>query len=218
MNRRALAVNALTFARVPLIVLWAVLAVLQELQGGFWLAFWACAAMLFSGLTDAWDGALARRWNVVSTLGKMADPLMDKVFYMVALPVLLWQASRNASWLYTFPLLVMTVLYLLRDTWVTFMRSIGTMYGADVAATWLGKVRTALSFPGIGWIYMFQAFAPLVPSNDSCVGNEGLMVPWSLSCLLVETVLIVLTLWSLVSYTRQYWPYLKKALERKEDL
>ena len=220
MNRRALAVNALTFARVPLIVLWAVLAVLQELQGGFWLAFWACAAMLFSGLTDAWDGALARRWNVVSTLGKMADPLMDKVFYLVALPVLLWQAVRLDPWLdfYTLSLLVLTVLYLLRDTWVTFMRSIGTMYGADVAASMLGKVRTALSFPGLGWIYMFQAFAPLVSPNDCCVGNEGLIVPWGLSCLLVEAVLIVLTVWSLVSYTRQYWPYLKKALERKEDL
>ena len=216
MNGKRLFVNALTFARVPLIFLWAVLAILQEFRGGFWLAFWACAAMLASGLTDAFDGALARKWGVVSTLGKMADPLMDKVFYMVALPVVLWQSVyQNPSDPHTLVILVLTVLYMLRDTWVTFMRSIGTLYGADVAAMWLGKVRTALSFPGIGWVYMFQAFAPLVPTNGSAVGNEGLMVPWYLSCLLVEAVLVVLTLWSMVSYTRQYAPYLKRALERK---
>ena len=87
-------VNALTFARVPLIFAWAALAVVQELLGdptgaaGLALAVGAGLAMLLAGLTDAWDGALARKWNVVSTLGKMADPLMDKVFYLVAFPVL----------------------------------------------------------------------------------------------------------------------------------
>ena len=216
MNGKRLFVNALTFARVPLIFLWAALAILQELNGGFWLAFGACAAMLFSGLTDAFDGALARKWGVVSTLGKMADPLMDKVFYMVSLPVVLWQSVyQNPSDPHTLVILILTVLYMLRDTWVTFMRSIGTMYGADVAALWLGKVRTALSFPGIGWVYMFLAFSPCVPQSGTCIGHERLMVSWYFSCLLVEGVLIVLTLWSLVSYTRQYAPYLRKALERK---
>ena len=47
-----------------------------------------------------------------------------------------------------------TILYMLRDTWVTFMRMVGTLYVADVAAAWLGKVRTALSFPGAGWVYV----------------------------------------------------------------
>jgi phosphatidylglycerophosphate synthase len=54
-----------------------VLAVVQEFGDSMALAFCAGAAMALSGLTDAWDGALARRWNVVSPLGKMADPLMD---------------------------------------------------------------------------------------------------------------------------------------------
>ena len=95
MSKKALFVNALTFARVPLIFLWAVFAVWQELAIGddrlspsVTLAVLAALGMLFSGLTDLWDGRLARQWGVVSTLGKMADPLMDKVFYLVAFPVL----------------------------------------------------------------------------------------------------------------------------------
>ena len=88
MSSKRLIVNAMTFARVPLIFAWLGFAIAQEFRGGFWLAFWACAMMLLSGLTDAWDGKLARKWGVVSTIGKMADPLMDKVFYIVAFPAL----------------------------------------------------------------------------------------------------------------------------------
>ena len=214
MTRRAQSrfVNALTFARVPLIFAWAVLAIVQEFAGdgvgGLALAVAAGVAMLLSGLTDAWDGALARRWNVVSPLGKMADPLMDKIFYLVAFPVLSWQVLHQGGNEFHALLMVgFTVLYMLRDTWVTFMRSVGTLYGAAVAAMWLGKVRTALSFPGAGWIYVYLCFHRLAPTAWEA--------PWRLSCYAVEGGLILLTLWSLHTYTVAYLPYLRRALERK---
>lgn len=214
MTRRAQSrfVNALTFARVPLIFVWAILAIVQEFAGNgagsLALALGACLAMLLSGLTDAWDGALARRWNVVSTLGKMADPLMDKIFYLVAFPVLSWQVlHQGGSECHALLMVGFTVLYMLRDTWVTFMRSVGALYGADVAAMWLGKVRTALSFPGAGWIYVYLCFHRLAPAAWEA--------PWRLSCYAVEGGLILLTLWSLHTYTVAYLPYLRLALERK---
>lgn len=216
MTRRAQSrfVNALTFARVPLIFVWAALAVVQELlaepTGGvsLVLAVGACLAMLLSGLTDAWDGALARRWNVVSTLGKMADPLMDKIFYLVAFPVLSWQVlHQGGNEVHALVMVGFTVLYMLRDTWVTFMRSVGALYGADVAAMWLGKVRTALSFPGAGWIYVYLCFHRLAPASWED--------PWLATCYAVEAGLVALTLWSLYTYTVAYLPYLKRALERK---
>ena len=216
MTRRAQSVfvNALTFARVPLIFVWAVLAVVHEFTRGatgadnLALAVAAGLAMFFAGLTDAWDGALARKWKVVSTLGKMADPLMDKVFYIVAFPVLSWQVIHQGGNEFHALLMVgFTVLYMLRDTWVTFLRSVGALYGADVAAMWLGKVRTALSFPGAGWIYAYLCFHRALPASW-----EG---PWLASCYVVEVGLILLTLWSLHTYTAAYLPYLKRALERK---
>ena len=210
MTSRRIIVNAMTFARVPLIFAWFGLAVAQEFRGGFWLAFWACAMMLLSGLTDAWDGRLARKWGVVSTLGKMADPLMDKVFYIVAFPALIWQILHQGgegAQVHALVMLGFTILYMLRDTWVTFMRSVGTLYGADVAAMWLGKVRTALSFPGAGWVYMYCCFHRMAP--------ESWNRPWLVSCYVVEGLLIVLTIWSLFTYTSAYWPYLRQALERK---
>ena len=225
MIRKSAIVNAITFERVPLIFMWAVFAVLGALararpEGGApnaALAVLASASMLFSGLTDLWDGQLARRWNVVSTLGKMADPLMDKVFYLVAFPVLVWLAAhQGADVSQTLPLLALTVLYLLRDTWVTFMRSLGTMYGADVGAMRLGKVRTALSFPGAGWIYIYFCFRWFVPKG-SC-DCALVATAWPASVLVVEALLATLTLLSLVTYTRSYMPYLRKALDEKGGL
>ena len=214
MNGRRIIVNALTFARVPLIFAWLGFAIAQErtvtesCTGSFWLAFWACLMMLLSGLTDAWDGALARKWSVVSTLGKMADPLMDKVFYIVAFPALVWQIGHQGeSDAHAIVMTLFTILYMLRDTWVTFMRSVGTMYGADVAAMWLGKVRTALSFPGAGWVYMYCCFHRMAPSSWNG--------PWLVSCYAVEGLLIALTVWSLFTYTSAYAPYLRKALAQK---
>lgn len=198
-------VNALTISRVPLVLLWAVLAVVSEFTGSAFAAVAACAAMLFSGLTDLWDGRLARKWGVVSAFGKMADPLMDKIFYLVAFPTLVWLIARQGeSSAHALAMLGFTVLYLLRDTWVTFLRSVGAMYGADVAAMWLGKVRTALSFPGAGWVYVYLAFHRFVPD----VWGER----WLISCYAVEFALGVLTVVSVFTYTAAYMPSLRKSV------
>ena len=215
MSKKALFVNALTFARVPLIFLWAVFAVWQELAIGadrmspsVTLAVLASLGMLLSGLTDLWDGKLARQWNVVSTLGKMADPLMDKAFYIVAFPTLSWQIlHQGGNEFHALAMLAFTILYMLRDTWVTFLRAVGAAFGADVAAMWLGKVRTALSFPGAGWVYVFLAFRRYAP--------DSWQVPWTWSCYAVEALLVALTLWSFWTYTLAYLPSLKMALARK---
>lgn len=208
MIKKRLIVNALTFARVPLILLWLVLAIVDEFVGGFWLGFFATFAMFLSGMTDLFDGKLARKWGVVSALGKMADPLMDKVFYVVAFPALAWIAARQGQVsVHALGLLGFAILYMLRDLWVTFMRSVGTMFGADVAAMYLGKVRTALSFPCAGWVYMYLAWHALVP--------EQYATPWLISCYAFEALMIVLTILSLFTYTKEYLPYLKKALEKK---
>ena len=213
---RAAFVNLITFARVPLIFLWLALAVVHEYTFGFWSAFFACAAMLASGLTDLFDGMLARKWRVVSRLGQMADPLMDKVFYVVAFPALTWMAlhqNEPECEVHGLVLLAFTILYILRDLWVTFMRSVGTLYGANVSAMWLGKVRTALSFPAAGWIYLYLVGHGL---SGDFGGSTALDRAWLASCYVVEGFLLLLNVVSFFTYTRAYLPYLKKALDRAD--
>ena len=208
MSSKSAIVNGITFFRVPLIFAWLVFAVAGECLGCRWYGAAAAVAMLLSGLTDAFDGWLARKWDAVSPLGKMADPLMDKAFYVVAFPALTWMvAHQGGSDFHALVMLAFTILYILRDLWVTFMRSVGALYGADVAAMWIGKVRTALSFPAAGWVYAFLWLHALVPPEWDR--------RWLWSCYAVEFAMIALNLVSFASYTRAYMPYLKKALERR---
>ena len=206
MSSKRIFVNALTFARLPLIFAWMVLAIIAELKGSWQLAVLGGLFMGMSGITDLFDGYLARKWEVVSEMGKMADPLMDKVFYLCAFPTLIWQITRQAeSPVHAVTMLAFTVLYLLRDTWVTFLRSVGAKHGAEVAAMWLGKVRTALSFPGAGFIYAYLALHQMTGETWSRI--------WLGACFAAEAVLMALTVWSMLTYTKRYWPYLKKALD-----
>ena len=206
-SAKSLFVNALTFSRVPLIFLYLAFAVAGHFSDSPLYPFIACVAAGAAGFSDLFDGLLARRWGVVSDFGKMADPLMDKVYFIVAFPSLVWlSAVQGESSAHAIMLLVFTVLWILRDQWVTFLRSVATMYHADVGAMWLGKVRTALSFPCAGFIYIYLAFNRWW---SECVVSAGLHV-----CFAVEGFLILLNIYSFIVYTKSYFPYIKRALGR----
>ena len=201
----SLFVNALTFSRVPLIFAFMVFAVVAEWRQCWAWTIPACVSMFLAGITDLLDGRLARRWEVVSTFGKLADPLMDKVFFIVSFPTLLWLIGMQGDNRVHFAvMLAFTVLYILRDQWVTFLRAVASTYQADVSAMWLGKVRTALSFPAAGFIYLYLAYHAYLPGD----WNGSLLV----AVYAVEAFLIVLNVYSCVIYTRAYWPYIRRAI------
>ena len=201
----SLFVNALTFSRVPLIFAFLACAVAAQRLGSVACAVAALLLMSLAGVSDLFDGHLARRWRVVSTFGKMADPLMDKVFFIVSFPTLLWLiGAQGENPFHAVLMLVFTVLYILRDQWVTFLRAIASTYHADVSAMWLGKVRTALSFPAAGLIYFYLAFHGLLPGS----WNEPFL--WIVYA--VEVFLICLNVYSSLVYTKAYWPYMLRAI------
>jgi len=197
---KRLIVNALTFGRVPFVVLFMALAIIHAYTDkAWWLAVSATVSLSLAALTDLFDGMLARKWNVVSKFGAMADPLMDKVFYLVVFPTLLWLLGRQPDEaVHALVMLVFTVLYILRDQWVTFLRSVGSLYDADCRANWMGKFRTAASFPAACVIYVYASL-------------HLFFLPQAL-IFVIEALLIVINVWSIIVYTRQYMPYLKKAL------
>ena len=204
---RSLFVNALTFSRVPLIFAYLALAIVGAFSETFGWSVAAFVTAMAAGMSDFFDGLLARRWGVVSDFGKMADPLMDKVYFIVAFPSLVWLAAvQGESAAHAVTLLVFTVLWILRDQWVTFLRAVASLYHADVGAMWLGKVRTALSFPCAGFIYAYLAFHRCWTPDATRLGLY--------SCLAIEGFLILLNLYSFVVYTQSYLPYVRRALGR----
>ncbi len=194
-----LIVNAITFARVPFVFLFMALALVKGSRPSLALAIVATASLAIAAITDLFDGLLARRWQVVSTFGAMADPLMDKVFYLVVFPTLLYLLAIDpAEATHAVVMLAFTVLYILRDQWVSFLRSVGSAYGADVRANWMGKLRTAISFPIGCIIYLYVSCHPA-------------WLPRTLIYTL-EAVAILINFASIVVYTRQYLPWLRRAL------
>lgn len=213
MERRKalLVVNAITFARVPFVFLFLALALIESARPSLALAAAATASLALAAITDLFDGMLARRWRVVSAFGAMADPLMDKVFYLVVFPTLLYllavqadagaPAGARSESAHAVILLVFTILYILRDQWVTFLRSVGAAQGADVRANWMGKLRTAISFPIGCVIYLYASCRPV-------------WLPQPLVFAL-EAIAILINLASIVVYTREYRPWLRRALDAR---
>ncbi len=214
-----LVVNGITFIRVPFILAFLVLALvhgwgvqrhlLKEAASPSDAWAWvALVCLTLSALTDLFDGALARRWKVVTKFGAMCDPLMDKVFYLIVFPTLLWLlpiGKPEERWHALF-MVVLTVLYLLRDQWVTFLRSVGTLYGADCAATFLGKFRTAMTFPLCGFIYLYIMLYDY--PKDTMTAFRWVVYAG-------EAVAIFLNFWSLYVYTRNYLPYIRRSVSEK---
>ena len=81
--------NALTLARLAMIPLFAALILAAD-DGQSWPA---AIVFALAGVTDQVDGFLARRWDVESAFGKIADPLADRLMIDAAV-ILLWHADR----------------------------------------------------------------------------------------------------------------------------
>jgi len=126
---------------------------------------------------------------------------MDKFFYLATLPLLVYVSTKDSHDIHSLVLLTLTMLFLSRDQWVTFLRSIGSMYNVSGGANWAGKIRTGINFPLICGIYHFEE----APESFQFI-NRGVMYAF-------EVIALAMTLVSLFIYTRKYWPYLKKSVE-----
>jgi len=198
-NRRNLfLVNLITLARFPLVILFFIGALMFVRYESAWIFFLSLTLLILAALTDLFDGYLARKLNVVTKFGAHADPLMDKFFYLSTLPLLVYIAGRNQHDTHAIFLLIMTVLFLSRDQWVTFLRSIGSIYNVSGGANWSGKLRTGINFPMICIIYFVEEAPSLRIISD-----------WVMYAF--EAVAFVSNFISLYIYTRNYWPYLIKS-------
>ncbi|WP_234983473.1 CDP-diacylglycerol--glycerol-3-phosphate 3-phosphatidyltransferase [Demequina sp. NBRC 110053] len=158
--------NLLTAARlvaVP-IVMWLLIA---DAGADGPLRWWALVLFALAAATDYLDGALARRWGVVSVFGKLADPIADKALILGALGCLAYVDSL--PW---WPLIVLVV----REVGVTLGR-LAVAADTVIAASTGGKVKTVLQlaaltllmwpagpawFATVGWWILIAAVAVAV--------------------------------------------------------
>ena len=135
--------NALTIARFAAVPVFAWLY-LRAGDGAVWGAglFFAAAA-----LTDQIDGYLARRWDVHTTFGKIADPLADRVMIGAAV-ILMWATGRIP--------LAAAVIVLARDLALVLGYKLAAPRGFELEVTFLGKLATWILYAALGFVLVTE--------------------------------------------------------------
>jgi len=202
LERKALAVNAITMSRGVLLVFFPLLASGHELAPNGILFALSIVLLSVAAFTDLIDGWLARRWKVTSRFGAMADPLMDKIFYICTLPTLVFMAAYRGETAHAVLLLAFAAPLPPRAPRVTFLRSIGNLGNAKMGANWSGKVRTLLAFPVIILVYL------------ACGAGWKQATPFLMAA---EAVCLAVNLISVWVYSQFYWPFLLKAVQQSQS-
>jgi CDP-diacylglycerol--glycerol-3-phosphate 3-phosphatidyltransferase len=168
--------NAITLVRLALIpVFMAVFAAGASPR----VAVLAAGIFGLASLTDWLDGYMARRRKQITDLGKLLDPIADKVLILAALIVLV-EAGRAPGWL--------VVVILAREFAVTALRAVAAVGGLVLAAESMGKMKMVFQTVAV-FILILE---PALPAWTHTLG---------LILLLAATVL---ALWSGVRYAMQY--------------
>jgi CDP-diacylglycerol---glycerol-3-phosphate 3-phosphatidyltransferase len=132
--------NGLTALRLVLVPVFVALTVASGLvHPGLRMA--ATVVFVVASLTDFVDGWIARTWDLVTTFGKVADPIADKALTGTALVLLSWYG--HLPWWVTGVILV-------RELGVTVLRFF-VIRREVIAASWGGKAKTLLQILAISW-------------------------------------------------------------------
>jgi CDP-diacylglycerol--glycerol-3-phosphate 3-phosphatidyltransferase len=100
--------------------------------GPFWSLVLA-ALFVLASITDFLDGFIARKYNLITTMGKFLDPLADKLIVNTAM-ILMIPIGRIDAWI--------VVMIIMRDLIVDGIRSIASSEGIYIQASVLGKQKT----------------------------------------------------------------------------
>lgn len=152
--------NVLTYLRMAVI---PVIVVLLIPPSSDFLRNLAFLVYVLASLTDYFDGLLARRRNTVTSIGKLLDPLADKLLTSAVLIMLIPHAKVEA-WL--------VFLIIGREITITGLRSIAVAHGLIINASRMGKNKM------VSQTLAFIFLLPAVPQVQSTLDLIGTVFLW----------------------------------------
>ncbi len=156
--------NLLTYARIVAVPLVAA-AFYVHGDVGRWIAFALFAA---ASITDWFDGYLARAWKQQSALGRMLDPIADKLLVAVCLLVLVHEGTITDMSMWA------AVIILMREIFVSGLREFLAELRVSVPVSWLAKWKTTLQLLAIGFLLAGPAGDTVLPYCSEI----GLILLW----------------------------------------
>ena len=171
--------NLLTLSRIAAIPLLVALVALRHPATD--LA--ACIVFSVAGITDYFDGKLARTWRQQSDLGRMLDPIADKLLVGAALMMLVGE-GRVSNWgLYP------AIVIMLREILVSGLREYLAGIRIGLPVTRLAKWKTTFQMAALGTLLAGDSSARLLHIGFIPVSGIGEAMLW------VAAVLTLVTGW-----------------------
>ncbi|GBQ69159.1 CDP-diacylglycerol--glycerol-3-phosphate 3-phosphatidyltransferase [Ameyamaea chiangmaiensis NBRC 103196] len=146
----------------------------------------ACLLFIAAGITDYFDGKLARSRHQLSELGRMLDPIADKLLVGASLMVLAAFARLPYATLYP------AIIILCREILVSGLREYLASFRAKLPVTRLAKWKTGFQMTAIGFLLAGDSTAVLLRIDWLPVGALGAVMMW------VAALLTLITGWDYV--------------------
>jgi CDP-diacylglycerol---glycerol-3-phosphate 3-phosphatidyltransferase len=159
--------NKLTMGRIASVPLF----VACLLSGNLWGQYLALLVFVVAAITDYWDGRIAREQNLVTSFGKIMDPLADKLL-MASAFISFVQMGFAPAW--------MVILIIGREFAITGLRVLAAVEGRVIAASTSGKHKTISQIVAVILILVvntvvvsLQAWVPPWQETLSALGTWG---------------------------------------------
>lgn len=165
--------NLLTYFRIALV---PAVVVCFYIPGD--AAHWtALTLFVIAGLTDFFDGYLARAWEQQSNLGRMLDPIADKLLVAVVLIALTWVDVIAGFSLWA------AIIILCREILVSGLREFLAELRVSLPVTQLAKWKTAIQMVALGFLLAGPAADKIVPGTT----EAGITLLWAAAILTLYT-------------------------------
>ncbi len=197
--------NIITFARIAACPVIFFLAISPQLTA----RIWAFALFVAAGLSDVWDGYLARRYDLITDSGKLLDPLADKLL-LVATFVPFYIVSHSGRdvdlipWWGAMPLWVIVVIFG-RELFMTVFRGYAARRGVVIPAGKSGKRKALFQALFVGGLLLWY---PLRMYAEARGWSGGFWAFWTQFhgawVGIMLGLAIVLTVYSMVDYLWSY--------------
>jgi len=175
--------NALAFLRILIapFMFWIILNPQIFTDNGFhisWNYYFASLLFVLASATDFFDGYIARQWNQMTMLGAILDPLADKMLTLAAFLGLMMIGEASAWAIY---------IIIVRELFITGIRTVAVSEGLEVKASWAGKVKTVFQMIAIGFLLMHWPFgAELLWFATALTVYSGLEYLWGFKTALLK--------------------------------
>lgn len=182
--------NKLTLLRVILVPFFLLFLLGDFIPANY---LWALLVFAVASATDALDGNIARKRNLVTTFGKFLDPLADKVLVLSAL-ICFIELGLSSS--------IVVVIVIARELMVTSLRLVAVADGTVIAASIYGKIKTIVQMVSIVAILLALAVCQLASLSFDVTLMSNILMWITAAVTVISGIDYLVKNWSCVDTTK----------------